>query len=332
MSLVLAIVLLLVPQATAPGALWGQSPEESPLRRETGVAFRVLSWNVSGSQFFAKTDGFRAIFRFTDPDLLVLDEVQGGRSAEEIAPVLRGIRSNVDTVWNVVVGAGGGYQRGAIISRYPIKPVSELNRVVPYPDSALAQLKSLVPDSIWNRTKSNLDAGIAVAGAIVQMGTRAVLAVAVDLQCCNGVPDWQEFRRQIEVREIRSAIQAVLRNQRIDAVLVAGDFNLVSSGTPLVMITNPYPAPHRALVPVDALQLDGTEAWTWDGRGRPFPSRPLDFSLYSPNSLEPLRAVVLSTEDLSPRVLSTYGLEAGTSRALSAHLPIIVDYRWRSDR
>jgi endonuclease/exonuclease/phosphatase family metal-dependent hydrolase len=201
-----------------------------------------------------------------------------------------------------------------------------------YPAHAVAQLKSVVPNSAWNeRVKSSLDAGIPAMGAIVRMKTRTVLAVTVDLQCCgNPTNNWPEVRRQIEAREIRSAIHLVLARRKVDGVVLAGDLNLVFSATPLAVLTNPYPAPHFALVPANALQLDGTEVWTWDGRDSPFPSRALDFSFFTPASLQPIRALVLSTEDFSRELLSAYGFESATSRKLSDHLPILVDYRWQS--
>ena len=124
-------------------------------------------------------------------------------------------------------------------------------------------------------------------------------------------------------------MQKILERRRVDAVLLAGDFNLVGTAQPLIILTNPYPAPHFALVPARAVHLDGAEVWTWDGRGTQFPSRPLDFSLYSPASLQLVRAVVLSTEDLSPGSLTAGGLQSGTSKKLSDHLPIMVDYKWR---
>src|SRR4026207_1869806 len=90
-----------------------------PIPRPEGTDFRVLSWNVSGPRFIQKASGFRAIIQLTDPDVLLIDEVEGGRSIDEIASVLRGLRGEADTAWNIIIGAGGDYQRGAVISRYP---------------------------------------------------------------------------------------------------------------------------------------------------------------------------------------------------------------------
>ena len=77
----------------------------------------------------------------------------------------------------------------------------------------------------------------------------------------------------IEVREIQRALQQALTRERVDAVLLAGDFNAVSTGMPLATITNPYPEPHVALVPALAIHLDGSESWTWDGNNMVFTMR-----------------------------------------------------------
>lgn len=296
--------------------------------RPPAAAFRVLSWNVSGSDYIERANDYRKILRLLDPDILLLDEVEGSRTPEEIAAVVRELRGTSDTTWNMVMGGGGGRQRGVILSRSAVSPVPVFARL-PYPPAALAELRSLMDDETWSRNQPNFDDGIAAGAGIVSLGGRRILAISIDLQSGAGKPDWQEARRMIEVREIQKALQQALQATKVDAVLLAGDFNAVSTGMPLARITNPYPEPHVAIVPVQAYQLDGGESWTWDGRGTPFPSQALDFSLYSPDSLAPVNALAFSTEDLSPAALAEADVRSGTSRLASDHLPIVVDYRWR---
>ena len=100
------------------------------------------------------------------------------------------------------------------------------------------------------------------------LGKRTILGISLDLQCCTLGP-WQERRRLNEAQEIRKALQTALKRISVDAVVLAGDFNVVSTGMPLAATTNPYPPPHFALVPVETIHLDGAETWTWDGRGTP---------------------------------------------------------------
>ncbi|MCC7375575.1 MAG: endonuclease/exonuclease/phosphatase family protein [Verrucomicrobiales bacterium] len=295
-------------------------------------AFRVLSWNVSQENLFKFADRYRAMFRIANPDLLLLDEIQGGRTQTEVAAVLSGVRGTNDTQWNILIGSAGGYQRPGIISRLPIEPIADLDGLR-YPEADIAALKSMVPESKWTtRVQRSLEAGIPAVGAVVRLGDRTILAVAVDLQCCNDTNDWPEVRRQIEAREIRRALQQTLEKRRVDAVLIAGDLNLVGGNKPLETLTAPYPEPHRSLATANAVQLDGLELWTWDGRGSAFPSGRLDYSFYTPSSLQARRSVVLTTEDLNAEILSAHALNPGTSRELSDHLPVIVDYEWRISR
>ena len=227
----------------------------------------------------------------------------------------------------MAIGGGGGYQRGVVLSRHPVTPVPVCPSSLPLGSDG--ELRTLMDEPTWRRMKPNLDAGIAAAAGLIDVRGRRLLAVVIDLQSGADTPNWQEARRLIEVRGIRQALQRVLRTTRVDGILLAGDLNGVTTSVPLANITNPYPAPHFALVPAPAVHLDGSESWTWDGRGTPYPSQALDFSIYSPASLEPLNALVFSTEDLSPGALAAADLEAGTSRLVSDHLPIVVDYRWR---
>jgi endonuclease/exonuclease/phosphatase family metal-dependent hydrolase len=325
-------LLVLLFLAAAPVLGFSQAAtavvSQPALSRPAAAAFRVLSWNVSGSAFTEQALDYKKILRLLDPDILLLDEVEGGRSVDDIAAVVRGLRGKNDTKWRMVIGAGGGYQRGVVVSRMPVTAVPAFAHLH-YSAAAIKELRGLMDDDTWTRMKPNLDAGIPAGAGIVNLGSRRILAVAIDLQSGAGTPDWQEARRLIEVHEIQRAIQQAVRATRVDAVLVAGDFNAVSTSMPLVRITNPYPGPHFALVPALAFHLDGSESWTWDGRGSPYPTQALDFSLYSPAALEPLNAIAFSTEDLSPAELAGADLQVGSSRLVSDHLPIVVDYRWR---
>jgi endonuclease/exonuclease/phosphatase family metal-dependent hydrolase len=324
----LLLVLLCAPSSPVFGQAGSTASAPPAVRRPAETAFRVLSWNVSGGDFTKHSAEGRKILRLLDPDILLLDEVEGGRTTEQIAAIVRGLRGANDNRWHMVIGGGGGRQRGVILSRHPVSAVPAF-AFLRYPESSLTKLRPLMDDATWTAMKPTFDAGIAVAAGIVELGRRRVLAVAVDLQSGAGMPDWQEARRLIEIDEIRTALQQTLKSARVDGVLLAGDFNSVSTVMPLVRITNPYPEPHVALVPAQAMHLDGLEWWTWDGRGTPFPTQALDFSLYSPDTLTPINALAFSTEDLSPDALAAAALQTGTSRRVSDHLPIVVDYRWR---
>jgi endonuclease/exonuclease/phosphatase family metal-dependent hydrolase len=112
------------------------------------------------------------------------------------------------------------------------------------------------------------------------------------------------------------------------AVILAGDFNLVGSETPLITAGRGLDTGGGDLEPIYALQLDGASTATWIGPSTPFPPGQLDYLLH-PSSLEPLRAFVFETEDLGVADLATLGLSAELSDDASDHRPVVADFRWR---
>jgi endonuclease/exonuclease/phosphatase family metal-dependent hydrolase len=154
--------------------------------------------------------------------------------------------------------------------------------------------------------------------------------VVADLQCCGNEPaSWQEYRRRIEMTEIRRLIRQVLERTEVDGIVAAGDFNLVSTAVPLVILAGPYAQPHAGLIPAELYHVDGISSWTWDGRGTPYPSRALDFQMYTAGSLRVQNGYIFDSEDISPEQFKLLNMQVETSRSLSDHRPLVVDYSWR---
>lgn len=78
-------------------------------------------------------------------------------------------------------------------------------------------------------------------------------------------------------------------------------------------------------MPAPALRLNGVSMATWQSAG-PFPPGRLDFVLHAPSSLAVLKAFPFDAADLAPQALSRLGLNVEDSRAVSDHLPVVVDY------
>ena len=153
-------------------------------------------------------------------------------------------------------------------------------------------------------------------GVVVLAGQRRLLVVTTDMQCCGNDPgSWQEDRRRVEAGEIRRRIRQVLERTSVDGLIVGGDFNLVSTPLPLVIVSGPYRLPHAGLLVAELRHLDGSDTWTWDGRGTPFPSRPMDFVLYSPHALALRQGYVLDTADLPQSELERLGLQPESARS-----------------
>jgi len=318
---------VLIALVLAPSAATAQRAA-SPFPRPAGTSFRVLSWNVSRSGFIEHRDDFRGLVKLADPDLLILDEVDGTHTPDDVRAALRGIRSPGDTVWYATIGTGGGYQRGAVVSREPVDALAEFE-LVAYPDTSVEQVLALAPDSLRERLRRSFARGVAVHGAVVRVAGRRLVAVGIDLQCCGLPGTWEERRRMVEAHAIRAALRRALGAVAPDGAIAAGDLNLVATSFPLAILLGPYDPPTHGLLPAEPYHRDRREVWTWDGRGTEFPSKPIDFQLYGPGSLEALSAWVLDTEDLTAAELAAHGLEAQASRRVSDHRPVVVDYRWR---
>ena len=291
---------------------------------------RVLSWNISDDAFVAEQSEFRALLRWADPDLVLLDEVAPTVDLSRLTGVLTALRPDNSDAWNVNFGQSGGRQRGIIASRAGQEALPEFSAVVPYPDEGRRRILERAPPEKRLRLAHSLDAGIPVNGAVILAGRQRLLVLITDLQCCGDGPDsWEELQRRVEASEIRRLIGQILKRITVDGIVLAGDFNLVESTFAMTLLTGPYPAPHLALIPAELYHPDGVATWTWDGRGTPFPSDVLDYQLYGPWGLEKRSGFILDTERLSPEVLEQYGLEKEMAGRTGEHRPLVVEYRWK---
>ncbi len=295
----------------------------------------VLSWNISGNAFATHPSDFQALLRYAEPDIVLLDEVDPTKTdVEQLHAALPSSMSGnvqelINSEWHISFGESGGRQRGVIASRKPLEELQEFSGVVPYTDEARRMIVQQMPAEKRSQYSSYLDNGIAVNGAVILIGGRRLLVVITDLECCGDDPaSWEELKRREEAKEIRRLIRQVIARTPVDAIVLAGDFNLVSTPVPLVLMTGPYDRPHSGLVAADLNHRDGLATWTWDGRGTPFPSRMLDYQLYSPNAIGVAQGVILDSEDLGPEELAAHDLESDMSIRLSNHRPLVVEYVW----
>jgi exonuclease III len=291
---------------------------------------RVVSWNISSDAFAAHPEEFRNLLMTVDPDLLLLDEVSATANASQLRDALVGLRPDQNENWHINFGKSGGRQRVVIASRFPLETVSEFAAVVPYPEEERLEILGRMTARDRATKNWNLDHGIPVNAAVATTKNNRLLVLATDLQCCgNDTSSWQEYRRRVEVREIRRRIHQALERVSVDGIILAGDLNVVNSAVPLVLLAGPYPEPYGALVGAELYHADGVTSWTWDGRGTTFSSGVLDYQLYSPHSLRMQAGLVVDSEDLASEVLERYGLSKETSKALSNHRPLFVEYVWK---
>lgn len=301
--------------------------EVDPLARRPAAEFRVVSWNVGRETMFEQPDAYGALLRPLAPDLLMLDEVAGGHSAEEVEALLNRVLPG-DTPWRVSYGTSGGTQRGVIATRgaAPVVPAAFAG-TVPYPDSVLA----LLPEDASPRMRQGMERrraeGVPVHGAIVEVGGRRLLAVTVDLECCGGPAGSADRLRRMEALAIRQAIEATMRAGGVDGLLIAGDLNLVGSEEPRIILSREMDIDDRWLWAALPLRLDDASANTWEWEGERFPPSRLDYVLYTQASLGRVGGFVFRTGDLSPRWQALHGVTDDTSR-VTDHLPVVSDMRW----
>ena len=294
-----------------------------------GETLRVFSWNLSSDAFVKDPAAFRGLVRQSRAEILLLDEVSPSTNAQQIRAALAGPAPDQQGTWHVDFGTSGGRQRGVIVSRLPLERLTEFSEIIPYPAADRRRIADRMAASGPVNAEYSMDGGIPMNGVVVLAGTRRLLVVTADLQCCGSEPaSWQEDRRRVEAGEIRRRVAQVLERTKVDGLVVAGDFNLVSTPLPLVIASGPYRLPYAGLIVAELRHLDGEELWTWDGRGTPFPSRPMDFVLYSPNTLALRGGYILDTADMASPELERLGLQPESAARLSAHRPLVTEFGW----
>lgn len=316
-----AVELAVSPRTSVPEASQGTDP----LARPEGTDFRAVVWNVAREAFLRHPEPFARVLEALGPDLVLLDEVPPGSSAERIAELL----PSGDEPWRVAFGEGGGAQRGIVAIRAPLERVETLRRV-PYPDSLDEVLARAGRDDLLWQLRNAAEDGVPVMGAVVPVAGRRLLTIVLDLQCCgDGEGSAEDRVRRMEAAEIRAAVRRTLESGSYDGILIGGDLNLVGSRFPFRALRRGLDLDGSDLARAVALQLDGISHATWDeGRGR-FPPGRLDFVLYGDAALSVARAFVFDSRDLSPEWRSHHGLDEGISSRASDHFPIVADFRWR---
>jgi hypothetical protein len=299
------------------------------LPRAAGSDFRAVVWNVSRQKFFVQHESYLAALRAIDADLLIFDEMPEDRGADDVVAMLRDLDSADKPDWQVAYGSSGDRQRAVIAMRGDVEPLRQFQHLA-YPPRFVAWMRRL-PFNADQRQwlERSLAAGIGAFGAQVRIGGRRIIVVGVDLECCGDSDDaWEERRRHVEARSIRSVLDRVWSARAPDAVIVAGDFNAVRGRRPVNLMQGDPRRPQRRLAIAEARHANGIDRWTWDGRGTPFPSRAIDFMLHS-RMLRVLQALVFDAETMSEEQRQRLGIDVEMFRTMSEHRPLVVDFAWR---
>jgi len=303
----------------------------NPLSRAEKTHFRTLSWNIADTSILENPQFFTRILRAVKPDIVFLDEVTRKSSASFIRQFLQKT-NGPDQKWHVLFGDGGGYQRGVVAGIFPMRQAQAFSWLDYSPHMRQTLETMLDEPARIDFLRKRLDEGVATAGAILKINGRQVLAVSLDLQSRGRAGSFQDQRRIFEAELIHAAAQKCLDQESLDAVMIAGDFNLVGSRVPLEKMKNGLDFDGADLGIVPAFQLDGRSNITWFDAGSVFAPGRLDYFLYSRSSLKLQRSFVLDTERLSKEWLQKYKLNRLDSRHCSDHMPIINDFTWKAEK
>jgi endonuclease/exonuclease/phosphatase family metal-dependent hydrolase len=276
---------------------------------------RILSWNISNNAFEEEAEEFQSLLRWADPDIVLLDEVHPSVPLDKLHVALATLRPGEDETWYVSYGSSGGRQRDIIASRAPQEAVPEFSGMIPYSEEDRRYIHERMSDRERAFTNLTMDNGIPVNAAIVLVGGRRLLVVITDLQCCGDDADsWQEYRRQVEAREIRRLIEKVLDRTDVDGLIIAGDFNLVTGLAAAEILNEPYEICPDGLSTAELYHPDGVAQWTWNGSGMPFPNGRLDFQFYCSDTLD---------------MRSGFVLENDAAAETGRHRPLVAEYGWK---
>lgn len=277
-----------------------------PIARAEGATLRVVSWNTEFGALFDDPRPFRNVLRALEPDVILLQEIPDKRPASELRALLEDQLPAPDGKrWNLVYADGGGNLRCAIAAVEPLTALPS-TRLVAYPRRP--------------------DRSVRVAGAILHHRDRHVVLASVHLTCCGGLGEPRDERRQTEATLINAALARAGEAAPVDAIIVAGDFNLVGSAAPLHIIAERLGPGGAPLEAAPALQLDGRSNVTWSDARQPFAPGRLDYLLYGGAPLTLVRSFTLDSRDLDAAVRQRYELDANDTDLASDHLPIVADF------
>lgn len=290
------------------------------LERSPGTAFRLLAWNVSDNGPVEASDEFMRTIASLEPDVILFDEVSPAIDSTWFAARLERIGPG----WTILRGRAGGRQTALVASRLPLRPIPSLERIE-YPDSIFALLGQPSTPQLQADLSTGRTDGMPALGGMLEIDDRRILLLTLDLQCCGHAGSTEDRARIIMAMRLRDAVAEVVREQRPDGVIIAGDFNLVGAHEPLDAIARGLDPAGGDLVPATTLRLNGVSMATWRARG-PFPPGRLDWVLYSPGALRALNAFPFDAADLRTDAAASLGLQPTDAAGVSDHRPVIVDF------
>lgn len=278
--------------------LGGDEPggHQTPLAPDACAAWRIASINVLNNGLTDGSARLASLVDGADADIYCFQE-EYGASAGDIAGVLGSIDPHGDGAsWNAHI-----VNDNAIASRRPLVPLPSFNSKY---------------------------AGAVVVGD--SPGT-SIAVLSIHPKCCGYIGSSEDTQRINETAGMVQTIEALrtaaggsdLAPYRDVPVLVAGDWNLVGSRTPLDMLTAPA-IPGMARLDLPKPGADDHATWRSLSASSGFYPGQLDLIAYSADRVNVLNAYVLDTAALDALQLAELGVGADDSLD-SDHLMLVAD-------
>lgn len=286
-----------------PITLGGDAPvlHDGSVTPDACALLRLASLNVLNGGLTDGDAGIAALVDAVDADVYCFQE-EGGANATQIETVLNAIDPTGDGLpWNAHVVA----------------------------DNVIASQLPLITMTSFNGEYS---------AAIIDGGTpeTSVAVLSIHPKCCGYIGSSEDTQRinqtagmVLTIDALRGALPgSALHPYRDVPIVVAGDWNLVGSRTPLDMLTAPaIPGVERLILPKPG--SDDHATWRSLSASSNFAPGQLDLIVYSADQLTALNAFVLDSETLTNAQLSDLGLNPNDSRD-SDHLMMVADLATRN--
>ncbi len=260
------------------------SPVSIDMSRADTTILRAASLNTlrNGIVDGSRSGALLRLLGSAKPDVVLLQE-EYNTSAEDVQTRLE---SGLGGKWNVAK-----VRDTVVASRYPVRKLQSLD------DSYTA--------------------------AIVETPTHGpALVFSVHPKCCGTIGSEEDERRIHQTRAMIETIRIARSRFGTDIpILLAGDWNMVGSRSPLDLLTDPTgPSMHH----IDARHQGSREVYTWFAPDSAFAPGVLDLAAVDALSASASAGFLLDTRTVRPEDLRKHGLHADDSAATD-HLLMVID-------
>jgi endonuclease/exonuclease/phosphatase family metal-dependent hydrolase len=273
-------------------------------------AVRVLSWNIHDRSPLNSPAPFSRIIQALQPDVILFQEMWDTDDSTILAWFTSVVTGDVAWTGRTLPGGQGGV---AIIARHPMTPLGPDTITIPPAAGAGQQAREQM---------------VRFIGATVQTPSGDLAVASIHLKCCGTAGSNEDLRRLAEARAINMELARALETSNATMRIIAGDFNLVGSRTPVDVLRADLDVGGAQLVPAEAMVLGDAAVYTWSNPASEFAPGRLDWAVASSTEAHVVNAFVLDGRRLSDRALAAMGLDRGDTAA-SDHLPLVIDIKPR---